>query len=473
MRALNVVACLLSLVAPLAAQGGGFASTDVMLYSPAIQGISSTSGALVKVDLVAGTAAILVDLHATMGFQGAMAFDPWRQRVVFYGSTGPGSPLQLMATDAAGTVDVLGLQSGLVSALAPTGDGRIYLKDSASAIAPLKYLDAAGSVKNLLGAVGTTPYLINGTASYDLRDMIYAASANALFVASLTVCPGGSTNRINVTKLPLSADGARVVGPESCAQFEVSASGETPVGWSHGPAGQLILVVDSNTNGIEPRILAVDPATLGISVFASPGNFFGDPAINAGTWCGSQNKVIVLETLTDVLRSYAAGSSGAGATLAITGTVSAAGSSGETATLHEIPASACAGGWLPYGFGLAGTGGFVPTLTGAGCPNIGSLFSLKLEHGVGAAAGTLFVGLAPTAVPFKGGSFYVGGVVLQVGITLGGTAGVGDAGSLTQPAGLPNDPLLQGVQVYLQALLQDVGAVKDVSMTNALRLEIG
>lgn len=473
MRSLTVVACLLSLAGVSSAQGGGFTPNDLYLYSPAIQGISSTSGALVKVDLVANTATILVDTHATPSFQGAMAFDPWRQRVVFCGSVGAGSPLQLLATDAAGTVDVLGLSGVLVSALAPTGDGRIYMRDSSSSLAPLKYLDAAGAAKNLLGAVGTTPYQINGNGAYDLRDMIYDAGTNALFVASLTVCPGGSANRINVTKLPLSADGTRVVGPESCAQFEVSASGETPVGWSHGPAGQLILVVDSNTNGIEPKILAVDPPTLSISVFASPGGFFGDPAINAGTWCASQNKVIVLETLTDVLRSYAAGSSGAGSTLAITGTVSAGGSSGEVATLHEIPASACAGGWLPYGAGLAGTGNFVPTLTGTGCPSIGSLFSLNIAHGVGGAAGALFVGLAPTGVPFKGGTFYVGGVVLQMGLSLGGTAGVGDAGSLVQPAGLPLDPLLQGVQVYLQVLLQDLGAVKDVSMSNALRIEIG
>src|SRR5262249_19506284 len=199
----------------------------------------------------------------------------------------------------------------------------------------------------------------------------------------------------------------------------------------------------TSASGVEPKILSVDPATLGITVFASPGGFSGDVAINAGTWCSALGKVVVLDTQTDVLRAYAAGESGAGATLPAAGApLSVPGFSNEVATLKEIPPSACEGGWLPFGAGLAGTGGFGPALVGVGCPQIGGAFSLQVAHAVGGASGSLFVGLAPAGKPFKGGTFYVGGVVLQLPLTVGGAAGVGDAGSATLPAGLPNDPLL-------------------------------
>jgi hypothetical protein len=463
------------LAAPAAAQGGGFASTDLGLYSPAIQGISSTSGALVLVDLAGGTASILVDTISTLGFQGAAVFDPYRQRMVFCGSVNSVlDPLHLWAANAAGQLDDLGQVGQQFFALAPTGDGRIYLRDATSGAQPFKYIDAAGTLRTLLDATGTAPFNTDGGASQDAHHMIHDVASNALFVASgFGACPAGVTNRINIRKLPLSADGTRVSGPVSCTQFEVSASGEAAVGWSHGPLGQLVLVVDTNAGGSEPRILLVDPATLGVSVFASPGPFFGDPALNAGTWSGSLGQVVVLETLTDVLRAFSAGTSGAGTTLPIVGTVSAAGSSGETASLFAVDASACEGGWLPYGAGLAGAGGFVPTLTGGGCPQIGGAFSLQLAQGVGGAGGLLFIGVSAASLPLKGGTFLVGGVVLQLGLALGGGAGVPGAGSLTLPAALPADPLLQGVQVFLQAGFSDAAAVHDVSLTNGLRMEIG
>jgi hypothetical protein len=474
MRLVVGVLCSLFLTALASAQGGGFTSSDLYLYSPAIQNISITGGALVHVDLVAGTATILVDTAATITSQGPMAFDPYRQRIIFCGSVAPSNgPIRLYAVDAAGELGDLGIADKTLINLSPTGDGRIYMHDVDTPSQPLKYLDAAGVLHTLMDATGTFPYLVNGSAGYDLRDMIYDAGTNALFVASTTTCPGGAVGRINVTKLPLSADGSRVVGPEGCSQFEVSSSGEIPVGWSHGPAGQLMLVVDTNTANLEPRILLVDPATLAITVFATPGSFFGAPAVNAGTWCTSLNKAVILETLTDVLRTYGPGDSGAGTTLAITGTLSAPGSSGEVATLREIPPSSCEGGWYPYGTGLAGTGGFVPSLIGVGCPQIGNAFSLQIAHAVGGATGLLFVGLTPTGKPFKGGNFYVGGVVLQLPLSLGGALGVGDAGGSTLPAGLPNDPLLEGVQVYLQAVLHDAGAVKGASLSNAVQMEIG
>ncbi len=47
-------------VAPLAAQGGGFTSNDLVLYSSKIPGASATNAGLVLMDLAAGTSKVLV-----------------------------------------------------------------------------------------------------------------------------------------------------------------------------------------------------------------------------------------------------------------------------------------------------------------------------------------------------------------------------------------------------------------------------
>ena len=316
--------------------------------------------------------------------------------------------------------------------------------------------------------------LISGRSTLkrsDFNRMIYDAPTNALFVASdVLTCSGGLANEANIRKLPLSVDGTRVVGPIGCVQFDVSPAGEKPVGWDHEPGGQLVLLMDSNGGAIEPHIILVNPFTLATMVFASPAS----GSLNAGAWAPTLSAFVCLDTGVDVLRAYVQGSSGPGSSLPIMGTpVSAGGSSGEVATLVAVEPSACAGAWNAYGVGLAGSGGFVPTFSGSGCPKIGGLFSLKLGQGLGGASGQLFVGLAPASVPFKGGTFLVGSVAVQFGVGLVGASGVPGAGTLTLPAGLPSDPTLVGAKVYLQVGLKDAGAVKGASLTNGLRLEIG
>lgn len=475
-RPLVAALLLVPLSASAAGQGGGFTAGDLYLLSPAIQGSSSDDGALVHVDLSAGSAGILVDTFTTPSQSFAVAFDPWRQRVVFRaGLDTVFEPTHLWAVDAAGNLDDLGFAGSVLSQFAPDGQGRIYMRQS-SATTPFVYLDASGELNVLLDASGTQPFLLNGSGSTDMRGLIYDPGTHALFVASigpLGACPGGATDKVNVRRLPLSADGTRVVGPEDCVSFEVSSTGENPVGWSHGPGGLLVLVIDTNTNAQEPRLQTVDPVTLAVSPFASNGSYLGAAATNAGTWCSALGQVVILDTGTDVLRAFGAGQTGAGNVLALTGSVSAAGSSGETVSLLQVPPSACAGGWGPYGAGLAGAGALVPRLVGSGCPQVAGAFTLSVDRGVGGAAGLLFVGLSPAAVPFKGGAFLVGGVLLQLPLALGGAPGVAGAGSLLVPAGLPADPLLQGLQIFLQAGLNDAAAVQGVSLSKGLRIEIG
>lgn len=457
------------------AQGGGFTAGDLFLHSPAIQGLSSVHGAIVKIDPAKGVSSIFVDTVTTQSQQGAMAFDPYRQRLLFCAGLGTTSdPKRLYAADGAGNLADLGFVNSSFSSLAPTGDGRVYLRTFQPA-APYAYLDAVNRLHTLLDATGTAPFMIDGNSGFDVRGMIHDAATNALFVASPggSTCAGGVVNRVNVRKLPLSPDGSRVVGPIGCAQFEVSTSGETPVGWSRLPDGRLLLVVDTNSNGVEPRMLAVDPATLAISAFASNGNLAA-AATNAGTWSSALGKVAILDTGNDELRAFGAGEVGAGTVIALTGVpVSSSGGSGEVASLIEIEPSSCQGAWLAYGAGKKGAGDFVPRLYGAGCPDVGGAFSLMIDDAVGAAPGVVFAGFAKSNLPLLGAALLTFPIALQVDLVLLGAPGAAGAGSLTLPVVLDANPSLAGISVFLQGLFADAAASHGVAFTQGLELTIG
>jgi len=133
----------------------------------------------------------------------------------------------------------------------------------------------------------------------------------------------------------------------------------------------------------------------------------------------------------------------------------------------------CTGAWTEAGAGLAGAGGAVPALAGTGCPEPGGSITLDVVNGLGGATCVLFAGLAPATTSFKGGTFFVGNIILNLPLPLGGTPGAAGAGALSLPALLPAQPALQGLQLHLQAALQDVAAVQGISLSNGLRMDIG
>lgn len=457
------------------AQGGGFDPGDLYLYSPAIQGSSSVHGAIVRIDLAAGTSTIFVDTVTTLQHQGAIAFDPYRQRLIFCaGLDTVATPTHLWAADSNANLVDLGFVGATISSLAPTGDGRIYLRTHQPAT-PFAYLDAVGALHTLLDDTGTAPFKIDGNGNFDARGMIYDVPTNSLFVASPagSTCSGGVLGRVNVRKLPLSIDGTRVVGPVDCAQFEVSTSGETPVGWSRLPGGRLLLIVDTNSSATEPRLVSVDPADLSMSAFASNGNPFA-AATNAGTYSSALGKAVILETGTDKLIAFAAGEAGPGNGLVVLGDpVSSSGGSGEVASLIEIEPSPCSGAWLAYGVGKKGAGDFVPRIYGAGCPDVGENFSLTVDHVVGSAPGVLFVGLAKSNLPFLGGTLLTFPIALQLDLTMTGTPNTPGVGAITLPAALDANPAFAGISVYLQGLFADASATHGVSFTQGLEMVIG
>ncbi|MGQ0551809.1 MAG: TolB family protein [Planctomycetota bacterium] len=140
---------------------------------------------------------------------------------------------------------------------------------------------------------------------------------------------------------------------------------------------------------------------------------------------------------------------------------------------RDTTGCAAGGAWLAYGAGLAGADGFVPGLFGSNCPLPGATINLHLDDLVGGASGILFIGVGSASAPFKGGSFLVGGIVLQVPLGIGGTPGQGGAGALDLSAPLPNDPFLSGFSIFLQGAFLDAGAVQGVSLTQGLEMEIG
>ncbi len=125
-----------------------------------------------------------------------------------------------------------------------------------------------------------------------------------------------------------------------------------------------------------------------------------------------------------------------------------------------------------YGSGLAGDGGFVPALHGTNGSCATGGYSLHIANVLGGATGALFVGFAPASVPLLGGNLLVslGGPFLQITLPVSGPWGLPGYGALDLPGADLN--ALVGLKVYLQFLAADPNAVKGVSMSNGLELDV-
>jgi hypothetical protein len=288
--------------------------------------------------------------------------------------------------------------------------------------------------------------------------MIYHPAQNALFAAApsaLAVCSGGDPTHFSVYKLPLSQDGSRVVGPVVCSQGVVNpGGGEEPVNWSRMPDGRLLLVLDTNSGLIEPRMLAIDPVTMSISTFASNGGYPGAALTNAGVFSTALGAAVIMDASNLGLRVYPAGSSGAGAFVptgigpggnttmfeiqpagvsttlkANTGTISL--SAGGTQTLDFTPGAAFVGqtywivgsvtGWTP---GLPYGGYVIPVVLDwytdltINSANLGPLFNnLGILSGGGASQAQLVL---PAGLPpgLAGASVFHAAVALLPGVVV-------------------------------------------------------
>lgn len=365
--------------APAMAAGGGFQSGDLYLYTPAFQGSSSLDGALVRIDKTTFAVDLIVDTTATPQGQGISAYDPYRDRIVFQGAVN-GGPSQLFATDAAGNLQPLAATAN-VSNLAPRGDGKIYLTGTFATVNAIWYLDCNDQIQPLLDVTGTVPFQPFGLGSGDFRGMIYDVGTNSLLLASSAAsgCGTGTFNSMaNVRRIPLTLDGTRVAGPMSCNSFDVDTNqgGEIPAGWSRAPGGELALVVDTNSNAQQSRMLLVDPVTLGITPFAANGSYTGAAATNAGTWSSALGKFLILDTFGDQLRAFGVGETGAGSVVATSQPLSSSGSSEQPALFEiEAPSSHAVLSVDVAGISLA-AGGTQTIHVSAGCVYAGATYAV-------------------------------------------------------------------------------------------------
>ncbi len=127
----------------------------------------------------------------------------------------------------------------------------------------------------------------------------------------------------------------------------------------------------------------------------------------------------------------------------------------------------------PYGAGSLGSGGIVPELFVSGLLDLGSPVSIRIEKGLGGAAGLLVLGVAEASIPIAGGTLLVQPPFIAIPVGLGGSPGIAGVGSIGVGFVIPNDPALTGQHVYLQAGLADPAAVSGNALTNGLDLTLG
>ena len=139
---------------------------------------------------------------------------------------------------------------------------------------------------------------------------------------------------------------------------------------------------------------------------------------------------------------------------------------------QPITVTGCQVGFTTFGEGLAGSGGFVPMLFGTDSSCMRAGHSINVTNGLGKALGYMWMGLGTVDIPGFGGHFYIdlGSASGKFALRLNGSAGQAGAGWISLPGADVSQ--WQGLTVYLQCTFLDPGAVRGVSLTNALQIDI-
>ena len=463
---------VLALVVPSAAQTGPWTDGEILVRTT-LQ--PSGARAIVRVVPETGATAVLISPQYWGGWAGSTTFDSWRGGVLSNMSMPPDGTFlyRLWLVSHDGTSAAMPGFTGDLKALASAGDGRVFFIRFTGATQgpkPIEYFDALDVIQTLKQGDGVTPF------EADVEHLLYHAPSNALIGSSsaqwaATYC---TTALGSLYRIPLSADGLRVDGPMTCTSLPTSLLYGDIMSLDQLPDGNVLVTTASGFLGSPTLMLSLNPVTLSVAAWADPAQY----DMNGGFWSARLGRAVIHANSGSAwwepsgLRTFGPGQAGFGAYIAtsLELPVGSGYSPVEIVTEVDVNGPACDGFQIPYGSGLAGAGAFVPLLGVIGCPDIGQLFSISINSVVGGASGVLFVGLAPGAVPFKGGTFLLASALAQIPVTVGGTPGVANAGSLGIPA-LLSDPILGGVSLYLQAGFADVAAVQGVSLTNGLHLQ--
>lgn len=332
------------LALPAAAQS--FDPGDIYLYSPAFQGSSSASGAIARVDPAGGGAmSLFLDLASSSHKRDQIAYDPFRDRLIFYGGFQPNT-VALYLADASGAVTKIGFDGvggNTAGGFAPRGDGNIYFTSPVDT-QRISRLDPTNQTHLLLDATGSGPYVPNGWFVSLIQAMEYHAPTNSLVIAfgsNQGTCAGGSNQDMNIRRLDLSADGTRVIG-ESCWQYDLqpgafdgAVAGLTPLN-----GGDLLMAIDNNNTLALPRMARIDPVAKTAVPYATNDHPFS-AAVSAGMYSSARNQAVLVDSGEDVLRAFSEGTNGPGVIIATN--TSASGGTSEVASLIEIGAGGGAG----------------------------------------------------------------------------------------------------------------------------------
>lgn len=126
---------------------------------------------------------------------------------------------------------------------------------------------------------------------------------------------------------------------------------------------------------------------------------------------------------------------------------------------------------LPYGAGLAGTGGTIPDIDPrGGVPNLGDNdFAVQLTNAQGNAPAYFLLGFDAAALPFKGGTIHVD----IAGPSFIAAFTTSNNGGAIIPINISSDPIWEGESLYTQFVVVDAGGPLGFAMTEGLELVIG
>lgn len=131
----------------------------------------------------------------------------------------------------------------------------------------------------------------------------------------------------------------------------------------------------------------------------------------------------------------------------------------------------CSGTFKSYGTGLAGTNGVTPRISALFSPCLGMPIALELDNHLGGAPALLMVGFGQMNYPWMGGELLVDIINLPaifVNLTMP------SSGALRLPFTVPdNNPNLVGLEVFMQTIVGDAGAVQGLALSNGLHETIG
>ncbi len=152
----------------------------------------------------------------------------------------------------------------------------------------------------------------------------------------------------------------------------------------------------------------------------------------------------------------------------------------ETSTGDLLVGTTAASAWelpgaSPYvrlGLGTAGTDGLLPRHFAHGAlPQPGAAgWALGADRLLGGSTAFLLIGLLEGALPLWGGTLFVAPPWLTLlALPTGGTAGAGGSGAIDVNLPLPNEPLLVGLPIVSQVVVNDRAATANRALSNGLR----